>query len=199
MAAVTKSRRSAVEPDPDTIYRAVISFASSALPQVIQAGARLRGSHPAVRTHFEKFVPDGADDVEIWERRVALDADRSAALAEAQPGPAPAAPLDDEDAAICVRPVRDSSSARGANAGDRLRRDSPLVKREPGSFQFVTVGPDGQEVPRDRALVALESMSHEDVGGALTTVVKGQWVDRDHFLTTLHPRLWRLPMVRLAG
>jgi hypothetical protein len=66
-----------LQPDPDTVYVAVQSFASGLMDNpmaVFPRGTRLRGSHPAVRLHFENWVPDGSSDDEIRAAQVALGA-----------------------------------------------------------------------------------------------------------------------------
>jgi hypothetical protein len=66
------------QPDPDAVYVAVQGFASGLIPgnenAVFSRGTRLRGSHPAVRLHFENWVLDGLSDDEIHARQAALGA-----------------------------------------------------------------------------------------------------------------------------
>ena len=66
------------QPNADVVYVAVQGFASGLIPgnenAVYPRGTRLRGSHPAVRLHFENWVLDGASDDEIRARQFALGA-----------------------------------------------------------------------------------------------------------------------------
>ena len=73
---------------------------------------------------------------------------------------------------------------RTVHAGHKLKRDDPLVKRDPDAFVDVCNG-----IPRERAVVALQQLSSDDGEGTVRTVHAGQWVDLDDPLVRINPHM----------
>jgi hypothetical protein len=68
------------------------------------------------------------------------------------------------------------------------------VKKNRDAFVDVTNG-----VPREEALIASATMTHSDADDQVRAVYKGQWVRRDDLFVKLHPLLFTLPALELAG
>lgn len=127
----------ASKPDPNKIYIAWQSFTAEGVSEVVQAGMRLRGGHPAVQRCPEYFVADGTPRSE-WpshlDAAVATSAN-TAALEHAASAKRRPAEIPDDDA--CEARETFSVSGRTFVAGQRYRRSDPVVKRFPSYFREV--------------------------------------------------------------
>lgn len=99
-----------------------------------------------------------------------------------------------EDSVVAIRSVPtnvrmfDGSIATKFIApGEAIPRGDPAVEAEPDAFMDVTNG-----VPRERAVVALETVRSEGPGG-VRTIHKGQWTDEDDPQALGNVHLFRRP------
>jgi len=161
---------------------------------VVRRGQRLPADHPAVKSCPTYFVPAPATtEAEAAAIHAGLVELSSAGEVLQQRPTRPIKPLvPDEDAVIAVRAVLHDKT--WISFASRLSRKHPAVRRNPDAFVSVT-----GDVPRHRALVALDHMANLDAKtNATREIFAGQWVDQDDPFVQLHPLLFSKPDPELA-
>lgn len=166
---------------PDEVVEVVETHAV-ALPdnpfgEVLIAGTRLRGNHPAVLGNPQFFAVSGTPHDEISVQLHELHA------VERQPEPEYVRtrvlpPLRDEDAVVPCRPVV------GVPAGRRLPKDDPAVLQQPDSFVDVV----GEGRTRENSYQALATLTHTANDGTVSEVYQGQWIAKDDPAVARHPQ-----------
>jgi hypothetical protein len=192
-------RSKSSKPSKSSVYTAVDSYASH-LGRV-SAGDRRRGDDPLlVATWPWNWVPDGADDLEVGRKRVAIaTAGQEAAARTLVEYKAPKAPqrVRDEDAWIAIRDAGATTPGEFTTEhgeplrvpkGTKVRADHPARKLDESAF--VKVCPP--QLERSDALVAQADMSIESEQG-VRRVYQGQWLRRDDPLCAINPLSVRLP------